>query len=63
LASDGTILSVMLHPSALEGKSQPDRVAALIRSFTDPEEMLVQFDLLSGDVARDARGHRKNCRN
>mgnify|MGYP000471319169 CR=1 FL=1 len=50
LASNGTILNLKLHPSALTGEAQLDRFAALIRSFIDLKGMQVQFNILTADV-------------
>jgi pyruvate formate-lyase/glycerol dehydratase family glycyl radical enzyme len=63
LASNGTILNLKLHPSALKGEAQLDRFAALIRSFIDLKGMQVQFNILSAGVLREAQQHPEAYRN
>jgi formate C-acetyltransferase len=63
LASNGTILNLTLHPTALKREDQLDRFTALIRSFIDLKGMQVQFNILSADVLRDAQRHPENYRN
>jgi len=63
LASNGTILNLKFHPSALWGEEQLRKFVALIRSFVDLKGMQVQFNVISADVLRDAQMHPENYRN
>jgi formate C-acetyltransferase len=63
LASNGTILNLKFHPSALRGEGQLRKFVALIRSFVDLKGMQVQFNVLSADVLRDAQLHPEQYRN
>jgi pyruvate formate-lyase/glycerol dehydratase family glycyl radical enzyme len=63
LASNGTILNLKFHPSALRGEGQLRKFVALLRSFVDLRGMQVQFNILSADVLRDAQLHPENYRN
>ncbi len=63
LASNGTILNLKFHPSALRGEGQLRKFVALLRSFVDLKGMQVQFNVISADVLRDAQLHPENYRN
>ena len=62
LASNGTILNLKLHPSALKGEAQLDRFVALVRAFIDLKGMQVQFNILSADALRQAQQHPEEYR-
>jgi len=63
LASNGMILNLKFHPSALRGEGQLRKFAALIRSFVDLKGMQVQFNVLSAEVLREAQLHPEQYRN
>jgi len=46
---DGTVLDVMLHPSAVSGGDGADVLARLIRGFFAAGGMTVQFNIMSAD--------------
>jgi len=57
LASNGTILNLKLHPSALESNEGVHKFSALIRSFFDIKGMQVQFNIISVEDLLDAQEH------
>jgi len=57
LASNGTILNLKLHPSALENNEGIHKFSALIRSFFDIKGMQVQFNIISVEDLLDAQEH------
>jgi formate C-acetyltransferase len=63
LASNGTILNLKFHPSALRGEEQVRKFVALLRSFVDLKGMQVQFNILSADLLREAQAHPEQYRN
>ena len=63
LASNGTILNLKFHPSALSGEAQLRKFVALIRTFVDLKGMQVQFNVLSADVLREAQQRPESYRN
>jgi len=63
LASNGAILNLKFHPSALRGEGQLHKFVALIRSFVDLKGMQVQFNVLSAELLRDAQLHPEQYRN
>ena len=63
LASNGMILNLKFHPSALKGEGQLRKFAALIRSFVDLKGMQVQFNILSADLLREAQQHPEQYQN
>ena len=63
LASNGTILNLKFHPSALRGEGQVRKFVALLRSFVDLKGMQVQFNILSAEVLREAQAHPEQYRN
>jgi formate C-acetyltransferase len=63
LASNGAILNLKFHPSALRGEGQLRKFVALLRSFVDLKGMQVQFNILSAEVLREAQLHPEQYRN
>ena len=63
LASNGTILNLKFHPSALRGEGQLRKFVALIRSFVDLKGRQVQFNILSAELLRAAQAHPEQYRN
>ncbi len=63
LASNGTILNLKFHPSALNGEERLRKFVALIRTFVDLKGMQVQFNVVSADVLREAQAHPEQYRN
>ena len=57
LASNGTILNLKLHPSALENNEGIHKFSALIRSFFDIKGMQVQFNIISVEDLLNAQEH------
>lgn len=62
-ASNGTILNLKFHPSALGGEERLRKFVALIRSFVDLKGLQVQFNVISADVLREAQAHPEQYRN
>jgi pyruvate formate-lyase/glycerol dehydratase family glycyl radical enzyme len=63
LLSNGTILNLKFHPSALEGEAQLRKFLAMIRTFFDLKGFQVQFNVVSADTLRDAQVHPDRYRN
>ncbi|MHB1415763.1 MAG: glycyl radical protein [Chloroflexota bacterium] len=63
LATNGTILNLKFHPSALEGEDRLRKFASLVRTFFDLKGLQVQFNVLSADLLRDAQAHPEQYRN
>ena len=51
----GTVLDVMLHPSAARGEKGVEAICALVRSHFARGGMAVQFNIFDAAVLRDAR--------
>ncbi len=56
-ATNGTILNVKLHPTAVKGGDRVQKFAALVRGFFDLKGMQVQFNVVDADVLRDAQAN------
>ncbi|HJO06667.1 MAG TPA: glycine radical domain-containing protein, partial [Chloroflexota bacterium] len=54
-ATNGTILNVKLHPTAVKGGDRVQKFAALVRGFFDLKGMQVQFNVVDAEVLRDAQ--------
>jgi formate C-acetyltransferase len=63
LASNGMILNLKFHPSALKGEGQLRKFVALLRSFVDLKGMQVQLNVLSAELLREAQQHPESYRN
>ena len=62
-ATNGTILNMKLHPTAVSGEERIAKFAALVRSFFDLQGFQVQFNIVSADTLRDAQKHPENHKN
>jgi formate C-acetyltransferase len=60
LMSNGTILNIKLHPSALAGGKGLHKFTAMIRTFFDLKGFQVQFNVISEETLRDAQAHPEN---
>jgi formate C-acetyltransferase len=54
-ATNGTILNMKLHPTAVNGTERLAKFAALIRSFFDLQGFQVQFNIVSADTLKKAK--------
>ncbi|HTX53577.1 MAG TPA: glycyl radical protein [Candidatus Baltobacteraceae bacterium] len=63
LISNGTILNLKFHPSALAGEGRLRKFVAMIRSFFDLKGFQVQFNVISADMLREAQAHPEQYRN
>ena len=57
LMSNGTILNIKLHPTALDGENGLHKFTAMIRTFFDLKGFQVQFNVISEKTLRDAQEH------
>ncbi len=55
IASNGTLFNQKFHPSALEGESGLQNLAALVRSYFDQKGLHVQFNVVSREKLLDAQ--------
>jgi len=60
IASNGTLFNQKFHPSAMEGESGLNNLAALVRAFFDQKGMHVQFNVVSREKLIDAQSHPEN---
>jgi len=56
-ATNGTILNMKLHPTAVSGEERIAKFASLIKSFFDLQGFQVQFNIVSADTLREAQVH------
>jgi formate C-acetyltransferase len=63
VVSNGTILNLKFHPTALHGEGRLRKFGNLIRSFFDLKGFQVQFNVLSPEKLRDAQRHPERYRN
>ena len=63
LATDGTILNMKLHPTAVSGEARLGKFAAMIRAYFDLLGFQVQFNIVSADTLRDAQKHPEKYKN
>jgi formate C-acetyltransferase len=61
--TNGTILNMLMHPTALEGKDRLRKFSALIRTFFQLKGSQVQFNIVSADMLVDAQLHPENYKN
>lgn len=52
---DGSVLDIMLHPSAVSGKEGPDIITSLIRTFFAGGGLAIQFNILSAEDLKQAQ--------
>jgi pyruvate formate-lyase/glycerol dehydratase family glycyl radical enzyme len=62
-ATNGTILNIKLHPTAVKGGDRLRKFAALVHGFFDLKGMQVQFNVVDADILRDAQANPENHRN
>jgi pyruvate formate-lyase/glycerol dehydratase family glycyl radical enzyme len=63
LATNGTILNLKLHPTAVTGRERIGKFAALIKGFFDIRGLQVQFNVVSPEVLKEAQKHPEQYRN
>ncbi|MBW1697984.1 MAG: glycyl radical protein [Deltaproteobacteria bacterium] len=63
LASNGTILNLKLHPSALKNREGMDKFASLIRTFFNMSGMQVQFNIITAEELKEAQKNPEAYRN
>jgi pyruvate-formate lyase len=51
----GTVLDIMLHPSAIDGREGTETLISIIRSFFARGGMAIQFNIFDAEVLRDAQ--------
>lgn len=56
----GTVLDIMLHPSAVEGKEGIDAIIAIIRSHFAKGGMAIQFNIFDAEILRNAQKNPEN---
>ena len=54
-ATNGTILNVKLHPTAVSGDERIAKFAALVKGFFDLKGMQVQFNIVSAETLKEAK--------
>lgn len=54
-STNGTILNMKLHPTAVTGSERLSKFAALIRSFFDLQGFQVQFNIVSAETLKHAK--------
>ena len=57
IASNGTLLNMKFHPSALKGDSGLYSFCSLIRGYFDQKGSHMQFNVVSRETLRDAQAH------
>ena len=57
IASNGTLLNMKFHPSALKGESGLHSFCSLIRGYFDQKGSHMQFNVVSRETLRDAQAH------
>jgi len=58
----GSVLNVKINPSEVKDEAALRRFASLIRTYCETGGYLVQFNIVSGDMLRDAQKHPENYR-
>ncbi len=51
----GSVLDIMLHPSAVNGEDGTQAIIAIIHSYFEKGGMAIQFNIFDADVLRDAQ--------
>jgi len=62
-ATNGTILNMKLHPTAVHGPERLAKFVALVRSFFDLQGFQVQFNIVSAETLRKAKKTPERYRN
>ncbi|MCC8152541.1 MAG: glycyl radical protein [Lachnospiraceae bacterium] len=62
IASNGTLLNMKFHPSALSGDTGLENFVSLIRTYFDRKGMHMQFNVVSRETLLDAQEHPENYR-
>ncbi|RKL61606.1 glycyl radical protein [Thermoanaerobacteraceae bacterium SP2] len=62
-ATNGTILNVKLHPTAVSGDERKNKFAALIKGYFDLKGFQVQFNIVSTETLKDAQKNPQKYRN
>ena len=60
--SGGTVLNMRFSPASLNGESKIRKFASLVRTFCETGGSLVQFNIVSTDMLRDAQKRPENYR-
>lgn len=55
LATNGTILNMKLHPTAVKGSTKIEKFASLVRGYFELGGFQVQFNIVSAETLRDAQ--------
>jgi formate C-acetyltransferase len=63
LTPNGRAIDITLHPSFASGPDGGDNMAGLLRAFVAVREMQVQFNILDGQVLREAQRNPERFRN
>lgn len=63
LASNGTILNLKIHPSALQSNEGMEKFASLVRTFFDAKGMQVQFNIITVEDLLKAQREPEKHRN
>lgn len=61
--SNGTLLNLKFHPSALEGSTGEDAIIAAIKTFFDLKGLHVQYNVISAKKLRDAQKNPEKYQN
>ncbi|MCD8301266.1 MAG: glycyl radical protein [Clostridiales bacterium] len=62
IASNGTLLNMKFHPSALSGERGLDNFVSLIRTYFDRKGSHMQFNVVTRETLLDAQKHPENYR-
>jgi formate C-acetyltransferase len=54
---NGTVLDIMLHPSAVRGREGIETISSIIRTHFAQGGMAIQFNIFDADVLREAKAH------
>lgn len=63
IATNGTLLNMKLHPTALKSKEDFNKLSSLIRVFSSLKLMHVQFNVVSKSELLEAQLHPENYKN
>lgn len=53
---DGLTLNIRIHPAALSREDRVDKLRDMTKTYLNPGGMEIQYDLISSEVMRAARG-------
>jgi len=62
-ATNGTILNMKLHPTAVSGEERIAKFAALTKSFFDLQGFQVQYNIVSADTLKEAQENPEKYKN